>query len=242
MSIAMDFSIFPDFMSIHKSGTIESLNSLPYLAMWFTGTAWIIYSICLNDLYIFSASLPGATVSIFYIITCCSNSEKGDRLKLCVTWMLSFAIVAAIGMTSVALNLERSEVSDVWGWVANVTLVFFYASPLSTALHVIASLDSSSLNHRLAFAETIYGALWTIYGLATRDLHVWAPNAFGAGFGAVQLLLLLLLPRRPAVDCGAAAAAAEAEELLRELRAEREQLEAERADAVLSGDGSYPLR
>ena len=172
------------------------MNALPYLAMWLTCTAWIIYSIFLNDLYVFSASLPGAAVSIFYLVVACSVCNKTERLQVCIGWILSFSGLAIVAMATVALKMSSPDMSDLWGWVANLTLVFFYASPLSTALRAIADRDSSSFHPRLAITETAYGAVWTAYGAAVADPHIWAPNVFGAAFGAAQLLLLLLLPRR----------------------------------------------
>jgi uncharacterized protein with PQ loop repeat len=211
LAMCMDLSVLPEFIEINKTGNYESMNSLPYLTMWLTCTSWIIYSIFLNDVYVFAASLPGAVASIFYLVVCCTYCDKNERLNLCIGWMSSFAGIAIIAMSSVALRMPPADMSDLWGWVANLTLVLFYASPLSTALRAIADADSSSLSPALALTETAYGALWFVYGIAQRDAHIWAPNAFGAAFGAVQLLLLLLLPRRRAAACAGAASPAAAD-------------------------------
>lgn len=82
------------------------------------------------------------------------------------------------------------------GWSANVILVLFYLSPLATLWGVLRRRDASSIHWPLALMTVINGLLWVFYGLAMSDAFIWAPNAFGALVGGMNLLLRCLFPAR----------------------------------------------
>lgn len=82
-------------------------------------------------------------------------------------------------------------------FAAILILVFYFLSPLSTLLEVLRKRDSSSLVLELGVMNTLNGLLWATYGIvALRDPFVWAPNAFGAALGVVQVALKLIIPSK----------------------------------------------
>lgn len=86
--------------------------------------------------------------------------------------------------------------SKIRGWSANVILVLFYLSPLATLWGVFRRRDASSIHWPLALMTVINGLLWVFYGFAMSDAFIWAPNAFGALVGAMNLVLRCLFPAR----------------------------------------------
>lgn len=83
---------------------------------------------------------------------------------------------------------------------ANVMLVFFFLSPLSTLLTVVRRRDSASLVLPLCVMNILNGALWSTYGLVRGDPFIWAPNVFGAVLGVLQTTLRLSFPQRAPDD------------------------------------------
>ena len=51
-----------------------------------------------------------------------------------------------------------------------------------------------ALSRLISATSMLNGLMWTVYGLATGDVYVWAPNAFGAVVSAFQLFLCAIFP------------------------------------------------
>lgn len=54
---------------------------------------------------------------------------------------------------------------------------------------VIGTRSAAALFAPLSATSALNGLMWTVYGLATDDRYVWAPNAFGALVSLFQLAL-----------------------------------------------------
>ena len=84
---------------------------------------------------------------------------------------------------------------DVFGYVANVLLLLYYAAPLSTLAKVVRQKSSASINVPLSFMSVVNGGLWSSYGLAVSDVYIWVPNVIGVVLSSVQLALCGLFKR-----------------------------------------------
>jgi hypothetical protein len=83
------------------------------------------------------------------------------------------------------------------GFITVFILLIFYGAPLSVLAEVLRTRNSVSLFWPLSVMAAVNGCLWMSYGLAVNDAFIWAPNAVGAFFGFVQLILICTFPARP---------------------------------------------
>lgn len=83
------------------------------------------------------------------------------------------------------------------GFITVFILLIFYGAPLSVLAEVLRTRNSVSLFWPLSVMAAVNGCLWMSYGLAVNDAFIWAPNAVGAFFGFVQLVLICTFPARP---------------------------------------------
>jgi uncharacterized protein with PQ loop repeat len=79
-------------------------------------------------------------------------------------------------------------------------LVIFYFSPLTVFYNVIKSRNSIFLHPGLSISSFINAVVWTIYGIVIADWMLAGPNAVGVVLSFIQILLLVLYPRRPLVN------------------------------------------
>ena len=104
-------------------------------------------------------------------------------------WMIVVSVVVMVSLT-------RTEREHIVGVVANINLVIFYASPLSTIRKVVSTKDSSSI-HRILLIMMIFNSVfWCIYSIAINDMILFIPNAIGFFFGVFQTILCLIYPKR----------------------------------------------
>ena len=102
----------------------------------------------------------------------------------CVISLISFA-------TSFSANVPQLIV----GVIVNLNVIFFYLAPLSTIWQVLRSRNSATIHIWTMIANTLNATFWGIYGLATLDPFMYAPNGMGALFGLLQFFLVLTFPR-----------------------------------------------
>jgi solute carrier family 50 protein (sugar transporter) len=109
-------------------------------------------------------------------------------MGMVVVWTI---VTAIIGLS----NLPDPAIEGLVGYVVNFNLVFFYGAPLSTIYTVVTVGDSSTIHVPTMTTNTLNGSFWTAYGIAVSDPFIYVPNGMGTILGAIQVLLLVLIPR-----------------------------------------------
>lgn len=174
---------------------------------------WVAYSVATTppDIYIFLCNALGTLLGLFYTVSAISlattsSADVGSEAEsartvnvIAGTALGSSALIMACGGVQAFLPaMTAAQHELMWGAAANLILIAFFSSPLSSLAHVLRTRCSATIfaNWPLSVVSTANSALWTAYGLAIGRPFVWAPNAFGCVLGVVQLLLCALLPTR----------------------------------------------
>ena len=174
---------------------------------------WVAYSVATSppDIYIFLCNALGTLLGLFYTVSAVSlaadsgstDAESKRTVNvIAVTALASSALIMACGGVQAFLpSMTAAQHELMWGAAANLILIAFFSSPLSSLAHVLRTRCSATIfaNWPLSVVSTGNSALWTAYGLAIARPFVWAPNAFGCVLGVVQLLLCALLPTKAGV-------------------------------------------
>lgn len=115
--------------------------------------------------------------------------QESVLITILFIWMIVLSVVLMFSLT-------LTERGNIVGVVANINLVFFYASPLSTIQKVVKTKDSSSI-HRILLTMMIFNSVfWCVYSISINDMIIFIPNAIGFIFGLVQTILCLIYPKR----------------------------------------------
>lgn len=107
-------------------------------------------------------------------------------LKVALAWML---ICVYTGWF-----VDKETASLYIGFIVNVIMLVFYASPLQTAGSVVLTGDSSVIHRASLVASFSNAFFWTVYGVASNDVVVYAPNALGCLLGIAQMIFCILYP------------------------------------------------
>ena len=188
----------------------QDLNPHPLVHMLGNAAGWVAYSVATTppDIYIFLCNALGTLLGLFYTVSAISlaadvgstEAESARTVNVIAGTALgsSALIMACGGVQAFLTSMTAAQHELMWGAAANLILIAFFSSPLSSLAHVLRTRCSATIfaNWPLSVVSTGNSALWTAYGLAIGRPFVWAPNAFGCVLGVVQLLLCALLPTK----------------------------------------------
>lgn len=71
---------------------LQSLNPLPYVAMWANCVAWLVYAFLTHDPYVLASNVPGVLIASYMTISCygfaddkvgsfCFHSQRRRRVQ-----------------------------------------------------------------------------------------------------------------------------------------------------------------
>ena len=212
-NLHLNLDLLPLLFSTSTENNNQDLNPLPLVLMLGNAAGWVAYSVATTppDIYIFLCNALGTLLGLFYTVSAVSlaadssNSTEAESKRtvnvIAGTALASSALIMACGGVQAFLpSMTAAQHELMWGSAANLILIAFFSSPLSSLAHVLKTRCSATVfaNWPLSVVSTGNSALWTAYGLAIGRPFVWAPNAFGCVLGVVQLLLCALLPTKVA--------------------------------------------
>ena len=179
------------YNAVFRDNDIGELNPLPLGIMSIVSVAWLAYGITSQDIYVTLSNIGGSIISIAYVVgilPLLGKPQKGDgknnnsQLRLTQgVIMLGTAITLSM-WTILGLKMKDTasftlkQASGVLGTFASCLFILLCSSPLSTISKVIKTKNSSSILGPLTTAQITNTLLWSIYGLAIKDLFVYGPN------------------------------------------------------------------
>ena len=180
------------------------LNPLPLALMSIVTVSWLAYGLALGDFYVAVSNLPGALLSLGYmvgILPVLKVATSAQELRTVQAILLLGAVSTLSLWTVVRFSCTTvAAAGTVLGCFASVFTVAMFGSPLTTLKTVLAERNSATLLRRLAFAQIANSLLWTAYGITQKSAFVWAPNATGLVLGLVQLAVRLAIPCNPSCE------------------------------------------
>ena len=82
------------------------------------------------------------------------------------------------------------------GVAANILLIAFYSSPLTTLYKVLKSRNSRSFYFPLALASLTARISWCVMGVILQDWFIVGPNVVTTLFALIQVLCCVIFPKR----------------------------------------------
>ena len=195
-STALYFSPTWSVRNAVKENDMGDLNPLPLALMATTSISWLAYGLSARDNYVALSNIAGCIASVGYVVGILPLLRKKSLRQ---TQAVVMAGVASLLSLWTYLGVSRAPIakmSTTLGLFASTLFILLSASPLSTIKTVIARKNSASILGSLTTAQVTNTFLWTVYGLAVKDLFVWGPNAAGLGLGLIQLFLKVVFPSR----------------------------------------------
>ncbi len=184
-----------------KKGLGE-LNPVPFAAAIVNCIGWTIFAMITTDYFMFFANIFGIVIGSYCTLSSIILLNKSTTLTdaeetnvTCVeaimlsgisSWLILVAFV-----TFYLLPRDKDMATSVMRALCDITMICFYASPLSTLRHVLRTKDLSSLHIPSLCANFCNAVLWAEYGIAVGCVSVWIPHVLGLIISAIQVMLFM---------------------------------------------------
>ncbi|KAK1282201.1 Bidirectional sugar transporter SWEET13 [Acorus calamus] len=190
ISFMVYLSPIPTFYRIHRKGSTEGFQSIPYVVGLFSAMLWIYYAIfaphsgLLISINSFGCFIQ--TVYICFFIIYAPKSLKIHTVKLLL--YLNVGVFGIIVLFTLFLSKGSMRIQII-GWICVSFSVSVFAAPLTIIMKVIHTRSVEYMPIWLSFSLTISAVIWFLYGVFTKDRYVALPNILGFLFGTLQMIL-----------------------------------------------------
>jgi len=166
--------------------SIYNIPFFPHIMTFFNCTLWEKYGILKGDLAMIIVNFIGIIITTHVIFVYYKNARD---LKAKVEKSFSVMILVLIFILAY-VKFNRGLTSyTVLGFLASVSSILMFGSPLTALKKVIQSKNNSSLSIHLSFISLISSGLWVIYGYLISDKFVIIPNGLGCLLAAFQVFI-----------------------------------------------------
>jgi solute carrier family 50 (sugar transporter) len=194
------FASLPSVLEVRQKQDLGLLNPLPFGIQALNCLGWVLYSIVLEDYFIFFTNITGVCLATFYSLTGLKLLQRRSHpADLRTAEYLEFIIIGGVFyycllglVTGIAIN-DKEQIRLIIGISSVCFLIIYYSAPATSLMQVIRTQNSTSLHGPFLLANLAGGLMWTIYGFtALDDPIVYGSNGFGVIFTSVQLLIKLI--------------------------------------------------
>uniref|UniRef100_A0A804UH47 Bidirectional sugar transporter SWEET n=1 Tax=Zea mays TaxID=4577 RepID=A0A804UH47_MAIZE len=180
------------FWRICKARDVEEFKPDPYLATLLNCMLWVFYGIPVvhpNSILVVTINGVGLVIEAIYLTIFFLYSDGPKRRKAfgILAVEILFMVAVVLGVILGAHTHEKR--SMIVGILCVIFGSMMYASPLTIMSRVIKTKSVEYMPFLLSLVSFLNGCCWTAYALIRFDLYVTIPNALGAFFGLIQLIL-----------------------------------------------------
>jgi solute carrier family 50 protein (sugar transporter) len=199
-STVLALSPYSEVAKADTSRILGDINVFPIAMMVPNGVAWLFYAVAKSSMWIWCSNFVCFVAGLWYASVMLKCLDLRYRQSLAIQLVIGIGLIADfLGiMGFIFLQGEQGESAreSITGYLCLLTLVIFYAAPLSTLAKVLRSRDSSAFILPLAITSALNGFTWSSFGLYSKDPFVYGPNMVGFINGSIQIVCCILFPRK----------------------------------------------
>ncbi|POM62072.1 MtN3-like protein [Phytophthora palmivora] len=195
-TVCIFLSMTPGMYKVHKKRNTTGVNFYPLAMMFGQSMGWVIYSLADHAFFpVGAVNCLGAVLGLIFSGIFILH-EKEHRTRYSIFFCGVFALIIALLLYRFLSTQDDDTIAKVLGYFADVMAVIMFGSPLMLMGDVIKTKNSEIIAAPMAFSGFANGALWTAYGIVQTDYYVLVPNAISGVLCLVQVVLVVVYPRR----------------------------------------------
>lgn len=177
---------------VREKGGTHDLSPLPFLAGMLATFLWFEYGVMKEDGILVWVNSIGFLLQLCFLAYFYSYT----KVKGSLNWKILVLLVVLAGVYyEVTYFINDKDVAlAVVGMMGCIAAFLFFASPLSSLLHVVRTQSVETLPFPLILSAFVVSSLWTLYGFICEDAFIYTPNIMGALITACQLALFVIYP------------------------------------------------
>jgi solute carrier family 50 (sugar transporter) len=192
-SILLCMSPIPTIEHILHDGKVGSYPLLPYTSMLLNTALWFAYGMLKSDRSLWITNGFAVLLSLCYWFTYIRFAHTATSISTLpgtVGMHVHTVLVTVVAIVVWATFPFVPDPSKLLGFVAMMSGIVLYASPLASLRVVMEAKCARSIPLPFTVTSLISCSLWATYGrFETHDLNVYIPGIIGCALSLAQLSL-----------------------------------------------------
>uniref|UniRef100_A0A1E1X2H5 Sugar transporter SWEET1 n=1 Tax=Amblyomma aureolatum TaxID=187763 RepID=A0A1E1X2H5_9ACAR len=177
---------------VREKGGTHDLSPLPFFAGILATFLWLEYGLMKEDPILIWVNAIGLLLQASFL----GYFYSYTKVKATLNWKIFVLLIVLAGIYyEVTYFISNKDVAlSIVGLMGCIAAFLFFASPLSSLLHVVRTQSVETLPFPLIMSAFIVSSLWTLYGFVCEDPFIYTPNIMGTLITACQLALFMIYP------------------------------------------------
>lgn len=181
-----------------RKGRLGSLDPVLFSMTLSQSVVWVVYGIFATNIYYVLGSIFGVYLSIFYLLTSMQlgpSKSQYQKIEIFVLFWIGLIIIFSV----IGLWLHNVAYQAA-GLMSLLTSCSLYGVPFLNIRNILLTRDASSINRGFLSMQFLSGVMWTSYSYFNFDIYVLIPSLVSLLFGIIQLVLVIIFPRKKAPE------------------------------------------
>jgi solute carrier family 50 protein (sugar transporter) len=173
------------------AGNTGNVSILPLLALFSNCTFWLKYGLLLQEPVIYVVNGFGLVISVICLFYYYKYSQDRVQTEQQMLYVFLFITLVLLYVRTY-YSAYVSEVTDQLGFLASVSSVCMFGSPLLSLSKVLKTKSvTGHIIFPVAILSLIVCILWTMIGMFLVDDYIFYPNLIGSilAFGQVAVYI-----------------------------------------------------
>jgi len=192
LGICLSLSPIPTFVdiAIHSKST-GGYTVAPYISSLLCSSLWLTYALIAGSAKSDMIPLNAISFGIYFIYCGIFLFYTPERFKTLRVYMAALGILAAV----VAVGIFTKSLIFV-GVMATIGNCLMFAAPMMVMQLVVRTQSVRYMPLLLSLSAFLCADVWLLWAILVNDYFVLVPNALGAVFGLIQLVLYAFIWNR----------------------------------------------
>jgi len=178
---------------INRTNLIKEYNQLLFTIIFFNCVNWILYSIIINDIFLYTCNICSLISSFGFIQILYKYIDISKLIYielLSLLFILYFLIM--IYLINFVNNIPSNVIINITGNSAMLSSLCTYFFPLIIIKNVIYTKDTTLIYLPQAIIGALNLSCWLVYGIFVNDIYQIIAYSLGLSMCLFQIFVYLL--------------------------------------------------
>jgi len=178
---------------INRTKLVQEYNEILFTIIFFNCINWIIYSIVIKDIFLYTCNISSIISSFGFIQILYKYIDISKLIYIeLISCLFILCVLTIIFLLNFTYNISENVFINITGNCAMFSSLSTYFSPLLIIKKVINTKDLSLIYLPQAIIGTVNLSCWLVYGILINDIYQIITNSLGLGMCLFQVFIYLL--------------------------------------------------